>query len=54
MLFPFLVSPLKLPYSLPPPILPNPPTTIPDPGIPLHWGIGSSQDQEPAPPLMDN
>ena len=54
MLFPFIVSPLKLPYSLPPPILPNPPTTIPDPGLPLHWGIGPSQDPAPASPPIDD
>jgi hypothetical protein len=37
MLSPFLVSPPKIPYPLP--LLPNPPTPIPGPGIPLYWVI---------------
>jgi|UPI0000468C1B hypothetical protein len=39
MLSPFLVSPPKIPYPLPSPLHPNSPTPIPDPGIPLYWGI---------------
>ena len=54
MLPPFLVSPLKTPIPSPLPLLPNLPTPIPDPGIPLHWGIELSQDQGPFLPLMSN
>jgi hypothetical protein len=54
MLSPFLVSPLKIPYPLPLALLPNPPTPIPGPSIPLHWGIEPSQDQGPLLPLMIN
>jgi hypothetical protein len=35
----------------PPPIHPLPPSS---PGIPLHWGIESSQAQGPLLPLMFN
>jgi hypothetical protein len=42
MLSPFLVSPLKTPYA-------SPPTC---PGIPLHWGIEPTPDQEHLLPLM--
>ena len=53
MFSPFLFFPLKIPYS-PLPLLPNPPTPIPGPGIPLYWGIEPSQDQGPLLPLMTN
>ena len=49
---PFHSFPSKNP--LPPPLLPNAPTPIPGPGIPLHWGIEPSQDQGPLLPLMTN
>jgi hypothetical protein len=52
MLAPFLDSPPKIPYLLPQPLLPNPPTPIPGPGIPLYWGIEPSQDQGPLLQLM--
>jgi hypothetical protein len=54
MLSPFLVTPLKIPYPLSFPLLPNPPTPIPGPGIPLYWGIEPLQDQGPLLPLMTN
>ena len=59
MLSPFLLSPVKIPYSLPPPPPPpcsptNPPTPIPGPGIPLHWGIEPTKDQGLLLPLMTN
>ena len=47
MLFPFLVSPPKIP-SLPP-LLPNLSTRIPSPGIPLYWNIGPRA----SPPIDD-
>ena len=50
MLSPFLVSTPKITQSLP--LLPNPPTPIPGPGIPLYWGIEPSQDQGLLLPLM--
>jgi hypothetical protein len=50
MLTHFLVSPPKIPYPLP--LLPDPPTPIPGPGIPLHWGIELSQDLGPLFSLM--
>jgi hypothetical protein len=59
MLSPFLVSPLKTTYPMPPPhegILwgcsPTHPLPLPCPGITLHWIIGPSQDQGPHLPLM--
>ena len=45
-----LVSPPKIHYPLP--LLPNLPTPIPGPGIPLYWDIEPSQDQGPHLPLM--
>jgi hypothetical protein len=61
MLSPFLISPLKIPYPIPPPpasmrVVPPPIHSIPLPysGIPLHWGIKSSQNQEPLLPLMSH
>jgi hypothetical protein len=41
--------------SLSPPLSPCSPThphPLPGPGIPLHWGIETSQDQGPLLPLM--
>ena len=58
MLARFLVSPPDTPFPiLPPPasmrVLPtHPPTPASLPCIPLHWGIGPSQDQGPLLPLM--
>ena len=52
MLPPFLVSPPKIPYVLPLPMFPSPPTPITCPGIPLYWGRESSQDQGSLLPLM--
>ena len=54
MLFPFLVSPLKIPSSYSPlsPCLPTHPLLLPGPGIPLHWDIEPSQDQGSHLPLM--
>jgi hypothetical protein len=37
--------PSENPYSLPLSLLTNPPTPNPGPGIPLQWGIETSQDQ---------
>jgi hypothetical protein len=37
---------------LPSPCTPNHPLLLPIPDIPLHWGIGPSQDQESFLPLM--
>jgi hypothetical protein len=49
----FLVSSLKIPYSLTPsPYSPTHPLPAPGPGIPLDWGIESLQDQGPLLPLM--
>ena len=48
MLSPFLKSLSKNPLS--PPLFPCSPThplLLPGPGIPLYWGIESSQDQGP-------
>ena len=53
MLSPFLVSPPKIPYSLPLLLLNNPPI-LTSWGIPLHWGIEPSQNQGPFHPLMTN
>jgi hypothetical protein len=47
MLSPFPVSPPKTPLPSPLPLLTNPPTPIPSPGIPLYWGIEPSQDLGP-------
>jgi hypothetical protein len=43
-LSPFLVSSLKVPYILPLPCCPTHPLPLPGSGIPLYWGILSSQD----------
>jgi hypothetical protein len=43
----FLVSPQKIPYLIPLPLLPNPSILIPGPGISLFWGIEPSQEQGP-------
>jgi hypothetical protein len=48
---PFLVSSPKVPYTLPLPCSPTHPLWLPGPGIPLYWGIWSSQDQGPLLPL---
>jgi hypothetical protein len=43
----------KAPYALPPPLCsPTHPLPVPGPGIPLSWGIWSSQYQGPLLPLM--
>jgi hypothetical protein len=42
----------KFSYTLPPPCSPTHPLQLPGPGIPLYWGIWSSQDQGPLLPLM--
>ena len=51
MLFPFLVSPAKIPYHLPPLSAPQrthiPGPGIPGPGIPLYWDIEPSQHWGP-------
>ena len=47
--FPFRKSPI--PSHIP--LLPNPPTPIPGPGIPLYWGIETSQDLALLLPLMN-
>ena len=49
MLSPFLVSLLKIPSPspFPVPLLSNPPTPIPSPGIPVYWGIKPLQDLRP-------
>jgi hypothetical protein len=52
MLTPFLVSPQNFPIPFLLPLLTNPPTPIPGPGIPLYWGIEPSQEQGPLHPLM--
>ena len=46
--FPSETSPILSPL----PLLTNPPTPTPCPGIPLHWGIEPSQDQRPLLSLM--
>ena len=51
-LSPFLVSSLKVPYTLLQSCSPTHPLLLPGPGIPLYWGISSSQDQGPLFPLM--
>ena len=43
---------LKVPYTLAAPCSSTHPLMLPGPGIPLYWGIWSSQDQEPLLPLM--
>ena len=57
----FLVSPQESPYPIAPPpdslrVFPHPLTHshLPHPGIPLHWGIEPSQDQESLLSLMPN
>ena len=45
----FLLSTLETPYPIPSPPSPHPPSCH---GIPLHWDIKSSQDQELLLPLM--
>jgi hypothetical protein len=61
MLFPFSVSPLQLPYAIPPysafmavftTYLPTSDSPHPHPSISLHWCIKPSQDQRPPLPLM--
>ena len=52
MLSPFLVSPQKIPYSLPIPYSPIHTLPLPGPGIPSHWGIEPSHDQGPLFPLI--
>jgi hypothetical protein len=52
MLSPFLVSSLKVPYTLPHTCSPTHPLLLPGPDIPLYWDIESSKDQEPLLPLM--
>jgi hypothetical protein len=42
----------KAPYTLPLPCSPTHPLLLPGPGIPLYWGICSSQYQGPLLPLM--
>jgi hypothetical protein len=42
----------KAPYTLSPPCSPTYPLLLPVPGIPLYWGIWSSQDQGHFLPLM--
>jgi hypothetical protein len=37
MLFPFLVSSRKVPYTLPPPCSPTHPLLLPGPSTPLYW-----------------
>ena len=49
---PFPSFPSEDPYPFHPPPVPNPLTPIPGPGIPLYWGIESSQDQGPLLTLM--
>ena len=51
MLFPFLVSSLKIPYP-PLPLIPKITFLLLCPGIPLFWGIEPSQDPGPLLPLM--
>jgi hypothetical protein len=48
--YPLSWYPLQKPPS--PPLLPNPPSPIPGPGIPLYRSIESSQDLGPVLPLM--
>jgi hypothetical protein len=51
------LSSFPLENSLPPSPSPCSPThslLLPGPGIPLHWGIESSQDKGPLLPLMTN
>ena len=50
MLPPYLISPQKIPYPFN--LLPNSPTPIPGPCIPLYWGIYPSQDPGPLLSLM--
>ena len=59
MLSPFLVSPLKSPYLIPPPLcfyesaaLPNHPLLPHCSSIPIRWGIKPPQDRGPPLPLM--
>jgi hypothetical protein len=42
----------KAPYTHPPSCSPTHPLLLPGLGIPLYWGILSSQDQGPLVPLM--
>jgi hypothetical protein len=42
----------KVPYTLSPPWSLTHPLLLPGPGIPLYWGIWSSQDQGPLLQLM--
>jgi hypothetical protein len=52
--FPNFPSKATSPIIFPIPLLPNPPTTIPGPSIPLYWGIEPSQDLGPLFPLMSD
>jgi hypothetical protein len=52
---PFPSFPSKNPLSSPPsPCSSTHPLALPDPGIPLYWGIEPSQDQGPLLALMTN
>ena len=42
----------KVSYTLPLPCFQTDPLPLPDPGIPLYWGIESLQDQGPLLPMM--
>jgi hypothetical protein len=51
--YPLSWFPIQKPPSLSPsPCSPSHPLLLPGPGIPLHWGIETSQDQGPLLPLM--
>jgi hypothetical protein len=54
MLFPFLVSPPKIPNPLPPPPGPQPTHShfLAQAFIPLYWDIEPSQDQGPLLSMM--
>jgi hypothetical protein len=45
--------PLKIPYPLPLPLLPNPPTSIPGPGIPLFGGHRAFTGPRASPAIDD-
>jgi hypothetical protein len=53
MLPPFLVSPLRTPYPVPPAHHTHP-LSLPGPDILLYWGIEPSKDQGPLLPLMSH
>jgi hypothetical protein len=48
----YLLSWFPLPTPPPPPCSPTHSLLLPDPGIPLYWGIEPSQDQGPLLPVM--